>query len=149
MSVAAGSRARAWPTPMRCARALCSAGCSRRWSAKPGAGSDWARFSTQACGAKLHVVYDPDADRPIYTAVTAARVKSNTSLAVTADLDVPKDVPDVLSDRIGLLPQRQARNRHNPFANPVRLNLMSRRPINRLIGGGLPPASDPWQINLF
>ena len=64
---------------MRCARALCSAGCSRRWSAKPGAGSDWARFSTQACGAKLHVVYDPDADRPIYTAVTAARVNDITA----------------------------------------------------------------------
>lgn len=23
---------------------------------------EWARFSTNACGAKLHVVYDPDAD---------------------------------------------------------------------------------------
>jgi hypothetical protein len=29
-----------------------------------GLGSEWARFSAQACGAKLHVVYDPDADRP-------------------------------------------------------------------------------------
>ena len=26
---------------------------------------DWARFSETVCGAKLHVVYDPDADRPI------------------------------------------------------------------------------------
>ena len=26
----------------------------------------WARFSANACGAKLHVVYDPDADRPVY-----------------------------------------------------------------------------------
>jgi len=128
-----------------------------------GAGSDWARFSTQACGAKLHVVYDPDADRPIYTAVTAARVnditaaqampieegatyvfdlgyydyawwakmdaagcrivtrfKSNTPLTVTAERDVPKDAPDILSDRIGLLPQRQARSRRPPFSDPVR-----------------------------
>jgi len=128
-----------------------------------GSGSDWARFSTQACGAKLHVVYDPDADRPIYTAVTAAKVnditaaqtmpieegatyvfdlgyydygwwakmdaagcrivtrfKSNTPLTVTAELTVPKDAPDILSDRIGLLPQRQARSRRNPFSDPVR-----------------------------
>lgn len=34
----------------------------------------WAHFSAKACGAKLHVVYDPDADRPIYAAVTAAKV---------------------------------------------------------------------------
>jgi hypothetical protein len=25
----------------------------------------WARFSEGVCGAKLHVIYDPDADRPI------------------------------------------------------------------------------------
>ena len=128
-----------------------------------GPGADWARFSTRACGAKLHVVYDPDADRPIYTAVTAARVnditaaqampieagatyvfdlgyydyawwaqmdaagcrivtrfKSNTRLTVTAELDIPEDAPDILSDRIGLLPQRQAKNRRNPFSDPVR-----------------------------
>jgi hypothetical protein len=36
--------------------------------------ADWARFSTGVCGAKLHVIYDPDADRPIYAAVTAARI---------------------------------------------------------------------------
>jgi len=30
-----------------------------------GMGSEWARFSAKACGAKMHVVYDPDADRPI------------------------------------------------------------------------------------
>ena len=34
----------------------------------------WARFSATACGAKLHVVYDPDADRPIYAAFSAANV---------------------------------------------------------------------------
>jgi hypothetical protein len=34
--------------------------------------SDWARFSTAVCGAKVHVIYDPDADRPIYAAVSAA-----------------------------------------------------------------------------
>ena len=25
----------------------------------------WARFSTGVCGAKMHVIYDADADRPI------------------------------------------------------------------------------------
>jgi DDE family transposase/uncharacterized protein DUF4372 len=40
---------------------------------------DWARFSAKACGVKLHVVYDGDADRPIYTAVTPARVNDITA----------------------------------------------------------------------
>lgn len=125
-------------------------------------GADWARFSAKACGAKVHVIYDPDADRPIYAAVTAAKVnditvaqdmpiepgatyvfdlgyydygwwarmdgagcrivtrfKANTPLTVTAELTVPKD-GDILSDRIGLLPRRQAKNRTNPFGDPVR-----------------------------
>ena len=34
--------------------------------------ADWARFSAGVCGAKVHVIYDPDADRPIYAAVRAA-----------------------------------------------------------------------------
>jgi hypothetical protein len=38
----------------------------------------WARFSEGVCGAKLHVVYDPDADRPIYAAVSAANVNDIT-----------------------------------------------------------------------
>lgn len=37
---------------------------------------DWARFSAKVCGVKLHLVYDPDADRPIYAAITPARVNS-------------------------------------------------------------------------
>jgi len=40
---------------------------------------DWARFSAAVCGAKLHVVYDPDADRPIYAAITPARVNDITA----------------------------------------------------------------------
>lgn len=128
-----------------------------------GMGSQWARFSTKACGAKVHVIYDPDADRPIYAAVTSAKVnditaaqtmpieggatyvfdlgyydyrwwakldqagcrivtrfKSNTPLRVTAELDVPKDATNILSDCIGLLPERQAASRKNPFSDPVR-----------------------------
>jgi hypothetical protein len=34
----------------------------------------WARFSAGVCGAKLHVIYDADADRPIFAAVSAANV---------------------------------------------------------------------------
>ena len=124
--------------------------------------SDWARFSAGVCGAKVHVIYDPDADRPIYAAVSAAnlnditaakampiepgatyvfdlgyydygwwaeldakacrivtRFKSNTPLAVVAELPVPQG-STILSDRIGHLPARQAASRRNPFQDPVR-----------------------------
>lgn len=40
--------------------------------------ADWAQFSAGVCGAKAHVVYDADADRPIYAAVTAANVNDIT-----------------------------------------------------------------------
>lgn len=43
-----------------------------------GIGSEWARFSAQACGAKVHVIYDEQAERPIYAAVTAAKVNDIT-----------------------------------------------------------------------
>lgn len=128
-----------------------------------GLGSAWARFSAKACGAKVHVIYDADAERPIYSAVTAAKVnditaaqampieagatyvfdlgyydygwwarmdaagcrivtrfKSNTRLEVTAELELPEGTTNILSDRIGLLPRRQARNRKNPFSAPLR-----------------------------
>jgi transposase len=124
--------------------------------------SQWARFSAGVCGAKVHVIYDPDADQPIYAAVstknvndiTAAqempitpgatyvfdlgyydyawwarlddagcrivtRFKSNTPLAVVKELLVPKG-GTILSDRIGHLPDRQARSRRNPFQDAVR-----------------------------
>ena len=124
--------------------------------------ADWARFSAGVCGAKLHVIYDPDADRPIYAVVSAANVnditiaqtmpiqpgatyvydlgyydygwwatldaqgcrivtrfRSNTPLAVVAELPVPGD-GSILADRIGYLPARQAKSRRNPFQDPVR-----------------------------
>jgi hypothetical protein len=43
-----------------------------------GRSGDWARFSAKVCGAKLHIIYDPDADRPIYAAVSAARTNDIT-----------------------------------------------------------------------
>lgn len=44
-----------------------------------GLGAEWARFSAKTSGAKLHVVYDPDADRPLYAALTPARVNDITA----------------------------------------------------------------------
>lgn len=127
-----------------------------------GRSADWARFSSGVCGAKAHVIYDADADRPIYAAVSAANVnditiakqmpiekgatyvfdlgyydyawwagldaagcrivtrfKSNTPLAVIQERRVPAG-GEILSDRIGRLPQRQAGHRQNPMADAVR-----------------------------
>jgi hypothetical protein len=124
--------------------------------------SGWAQFSAKVCGAKLHVVYDPNADCPVYTAFSAAnlnditaakampvvpkasyvfdlgyydygwwaeldaaecrivtRFKKNTPLKVTRTQAVAEGGA-ILSDRIGHLPKRQARNRRNPFDNEVR-----------------------------
>jgi hypothetical protein len=41
--------------------------------------SNWARFSAGVCGAKVHVIYDPDADRPIYAAISAGKVNDITA----------------------------------------------------------------------
>ena len=122
----------------------------------------WARFSAGVCGAKVHVVYDADADCPVYAAVSAAKVnditaaqrmpieagatyvfdlgyydyawwaeldaaqcrivtrfKSNTPLSLVEQLPVPAG-SNILSDRIGFLPARQANNRHNPMSDAVR-----------------------------
>ena len=124
--------------------------------------ASWARFSAGVCGAKVHVIYDADADRPIYAAVSTANVnditvaqqmpiepgatyvfdlgyydyawwasldaaacrivtrfKSNTPLAVVEELAVPAD-SNILSDRIGFLPSRQAKSRRNPMQHAVR-----------------------------
>jgi hypothetical protein len=122
----------------------------------------WARFSTGVCGAKVHVIYDADADRPIYAAVSGANVnditaarqmpidpgatyvfdlgyydyawwaaldsagcrivtrfKSNTPIKVVEELPVAAG-GNILSDRIGFLPARQARSRRNPMQDAVR-----------------------------
>ena len=36
--------------------------------------AEWARFSDGVCGAKLHIVFDPDAESPSDAAITPARV---------------------------------------------------------------------------
>jgi hypothetical protein len=123
---------------------------------------DWARYSAKVCGAKLHVIYDPDANQPIYAAITPSRrnditaaqqmpiepgatyvfdlgyydygwwasmaeagcrivtrFKRNTSLTVVEERPLPEGSA-ILADRIGHLPERQSRNRHNPLQDPVR-----------------------------
>lgn len=39
----------------------------------------WATFSTGVCGAKAHIVYDPDADQPLYLMVTSSNVNDITA----------------------------------------------------------------------
>ncbi len=34
---------------------------------------DWATFSAGVCGAKAHIIYDPDADQPLYLVVHRQR----------------------------------------------------------------------------
>jgi hypothetical protein len=49
--------------------------------------ADWARFSDGVCGAKLHIVYDCDAEHPIDAAITPARLNDITAaqtLPITA-----------------------------------------------------------------
>ena len=125
--------------------------------------TEWARFSATVCGAKLHVVYDPDADRPTYCSLSAGnvnditaakampivpgatyvvdlgyydfawwaeldgagcrlvtRLKRNTPLTLIEERPVPAADRNILSDRVGYLPVRQAKSRKNPFQKPVR-----------------------------
>jgi IS4 transposase len=124
---------------------------------------DWARFSADVFGAKAHIVYDPNADRPVYFAVTPAnvnditaakampiepgatyvydlgyydygwwariddagcrfvtRLKTNTPFTVVHENRVHKSSSNIVSDRIGYLPQRLAQSRKNPLQVPVR-----------------------------
>ena len=127
-----------------------------------GVGSEWARFSTKVCGAKAHVIYDPDLGCPIYHIVTEAKIndivaakampieagatyvydlgyydyawwarldeadcrivtrfKKNTPLNVIKSLPITPGT-NIISDRIGFLPARQAKNRRNPMHGAIR-----------------------------
>jgi hypothetical protein len=46
--------------------------------------ADWARYSATVCGAKVHVIYDPDANQPIYAAFSTATVND-----ISAAHDMP------------------------------------------------------------
>jgi Transposase DDE domain/Domain of unknown function (DUF4372) len=43
-----------------------------------GLSKGWATFSTGVCGAKAHIIYDPEADQPLYLMVTPANVNDIT-----------------------------------------------------------------------
>ena len=86
------------------------------------------------------------------------RLKVNTKLKVVTENAVAKG-SNILSDRIGHLPQRLARNRNNPFQDPVReLRVRSESgKILRILSNDLDlPAQQiadlykrRWQIELF
>jgi hypothetical protein len=40
---------------------------------------NWATFSEGVCGAKAHIIYDPDADQPLYLMVTCSNVNDITA----------------------------------------------------------------------
>jgi Transposase DDE domain/Domain of unknown function (DUF4372) len=44
-----------------------------------GLSGGWATFSAGVCGAKAHIIYDPDANQPLYLMVTAANVNDITA----------------------------------------------------------------------
>jgi hypothetical protein len=39
----------------------------------------WATFSTGVCGAKAHIIYDPDADQPLYLMMTPSNINDITA----------------------------------------------------------------------
>jgi hypothetical protein len=166
-----------------------------------GAGTNWARFSADVCGAKAHVVYDPDLGCPIYHMITAAtvnditaakampveagatyvfdlgyydygwwaslddagcrivtRFKKNTPLHAAISMPV-EPATGILSDSIGFLPCRQAKNRRNPMHGAVReiVVTMQTGGTLRILSNDLDaPAKEiadlykqRWQIELF
>lgn len=162
---------------------------------------DWATFSADVFGAKVHVVYDPHADRPVYFAVTPANVNDITAAKVMpievgasyvydlgfydygwwAQLDdagcrfvtrLKKNTPftvvhenrvcknsNILSDRIGYLPQRLANSRKNPLQVPVRelRVIIDTGKLLRIVTNDLDAPAEEiaelykqrWQIELF
>ena len=86
------------------------------------------------------------------------RLKTNTKLSVVAENTVAGG-SNILSDRIGHLPQRMARSRANPFQNPVReirVTIETGKVLRILTNDLDAPAQEiadiykrRWQIELF
>jgi IS4 transposase len=163
--------------------------------------ADWATFSTDVYGAKAHIVYDPNADRPVYFAVTPAnvnditaakampiepgvtnvfdlgyynfrwwaqideagarfvtRLKKNTPLRVVHENRI-RNGSNIVSDRIGFLPERLASNRKNPLqvaVREIRVRIDTGK-ILRVVTNDLDAPAEEiadlykqrWQIELF
>ena len=167
-----------------------------------GAGAEWARFSAEICGAKAHIVFDPQAAVPVYCEISAANVndvsvakpmpvekgatyvfdlgyydygwwaelhaadcrivtrfKKNTPLKDVRARAVCAPDAYILSDSIGFLPERQAKNRRNPMREAVREIVVRRtgaKPLRLLTNDLDAPASEiadlykrRWDIELF
>ena len=163
--------------------------------------ADWATFSADVFGAKVHVAYDPHADRPVYFAVTAAnvnditaakampieagasyvfdlgfydygwwaqlddvgcrfvtRLKNNTPFRAVHENRVRKN-GNIISDRIGYLPQRLAGSRKSPLQVPVRelRVIIDTGKLLRIVTNDLDAPAEEiadlykqrWQIELF
>ena len=163
--------------------------------------AEWSRFSAAVCGVKAHVIYDAEAGRPVYLAVTPSRVnditaakempieagatyvfdlgyydyawwakldaaacrivtrlKSNTPLRVCETLAVAEG-SNIVSDRIGFLPARQANSRSNPMQDAVReikVKISTGKVLRILTNDLDAPASEiadlykrRWEIELF
>jgi IS4 transposase len=162
---------------------------------------DWATFSSDVFGAKVHIMYDPNADRPVYFAVTPAnvnditaakampieagatyafdlgyydyrwwaeideagsrfvtRLKKNTPLRIVHENRVRKN-SNIVSDRIGYLPERLASSRKNPLQVPVReiRVIIDTGKMLRIVTNDLDAPAEEiadiykqrWQIELF
>ena len=166
-----------------------------------GVGANWARFSAEVCGAKAHVIYDPELGCPIYHMITEANVnditaakampieagatyvfdlgyydygwwaalddagcrivtrfKKNTLLHSVKSMPIEPGT-GIVSDSIGFLPGRQAKNRKNPMQGAVReiVVTMGTGGTLRILSNDLDaPAKEiadlykrRWQIELF
>ena len=99
----------------------------------------WSRLNEQACRF-------------------VTRLKVNTPVTPMHDLPVPEG-SSILSDQVGLLPERMAASRRNPFADPVRVLMVriATGKLIRLVTNDLDaPAQEiadlykaRWQIELF
>lgn len=86
------------------------------------------------------------------------RLKTNTKMSAIAEQAIAKG-SNILADRIGHLPQRMARNRRNPFQQPVRelrVRIASGKVLRILTNDLDAPATEiadlykrRWQIELF
>ena len=100
----------------------------------------WARFLAKVCGAKLHVIYDPDADQPIYAAFSAANVND-----ITAAQEMPIVAGATYVFDLGYYHFRWWHEMHQRgcrFVTRLKTNTKLTISRERLVKPGLPVLSD-------